>query len=825
MNKNVLIVTALAGFIRSFLENDIKILQEKGYRVFCVANIDHPGNEGLEDYFNELGVEFIDVKFSSNKPFSKQTYKAYKDIKKIIKENNFELIHVHTPIAAIVTKFAAKKARKKGCKIIYTVHGFYFHKKSSFKTKLVFKNVEKLTAKMVDMIITINKEDYSAAKKMDYPAVRYISGVGVKTEKFINIDVDRKEYRKKLGIAEDEIMVLSIGELSYRKNHRIIIEALAKLKGNYVYVICGNDMNKAGTSEMLKALAKEKNVKLKLMGLRKDVPQICKCADIGAFPSSREGLGLAGIEMLASGLPIVASNVQGIKDYLIDGVTGFSFDADDAEGFSKGIKKLSDVDVRNDMIANCQKIAKKFDYKISDKQMRGIYNSVLLTEDSKTILHYSLGMFPYRTGGMTKFCNDLIIREKEAGNRVILLWPGKIKVFGKKLDIKKHSINDGIENYEILNPLPVSLNGGINNIPAYTEKCADTSNFIEFIKEINPDAIHLHTLMGIHKELIEIASEMGIKIIYTTHDYFGICPKITMFRKGKACECADTCEHCPECNQKSLGLFKVKLLQSSTYQKYKSMNILRWIRGRIKESFFNENKKPKHGIKTNVDDYIELKKYYNEIFKLVDQFHFNSEMSKTMFEKYLGDDISGKVIKAFHNDVYDNRRKIKPGKTIRLGYMSRTMESKGYKFLIDVLKELWEENERWFELNIFEDKISDYEFVNNHWRYSYENIDNAYSKIDVLVVPSLWNETFGLVVLEAISYGIPVIVTKNVGGMKIIEHSEFGKIINIDKEELKETILSLKDGKVIETYNDNILKADLTFDFNENVLEIMRLYE
>lgn len=376
--KKVLIVTALAGFVRSFLKNDIVTLQEMGYTVECAANKNHPGAGKIEEFFDEMNVKFYNIPFSSNSPFSKQTLVAYKSISKLLKNNNYEMIHVHTPIAGAVVKLAARKYRKKGCKIVYTTHGFYFHSQSSKKTWMLYFNFEKILSKYTDYIITINKEDYGNAKKMYCKNIRYINGVGVNTEKFENVKIDRKAYRENENIAINDIVVMSVGELSNRKNHRIIVEALAKLNDErYLYIICGNDMNENGTSEQLKELAKEKNVRIRLLGLRDDIPQLCKVADIGAFPSSREGLGLAGIEMLASGMPIVSSNVQGIKDYMEDGKTGYIYNPSDADGFAEGIKKLTDENVREKMSEYCVQKAKQFDINISKTQMKHIYEEVL----------------------------------------------------------------------------------------------------------------------------------------------------------------------------------------------------------------------------------------------------------------------------------------------------------------------------------------------------------------------------------------------------------------------------------------------------------------
>ena len=372
--KKALIVTALAGFIRSFLTNDIKILQEMGYEVHCAANIDHAGAEGMAEYFQKMNVIFHQIEFSSNKPISKETVIAYKQVARLIKKTRFSLIHCHTPIAGAITRVAARKKKKSGMKVIYTTHGFYFHKHSSKKTWLVFRTIEDLMSRYSDAIITINHEDYSNAKKMHCSNVYYIPGVGVDTKRFSDVIVGRDEYRKKIGVEKEDFLILAVGELSHRKNHQIIIKALGKVKiPNAVFMICGNAMNSANTKDELEKLAKQENVDLRLMGLRKDIAEICKCADVGVMPSIREGLGLSGIEMLASGLPVVASDVHGIVDYIKDGQDGYLCNPLNENEFAEAINKLVPSSVRNSMKKDCVALSKAFDKKNSYEKMKKIY--------------------------------------------------------------------------------------------------------------------------------------------------------------------------------------------------------------------------------------------------------------------------------------------------------------------------------------------------------------------------------------------------------------------------------------------------------------------
>ena len=376
--KKVLICTALAKFIKSFLENDILILQEKGYEVHVAANINHVGAEGMEKYFQNMNVIFHQVDFSSNKPFSKSTIIASKQFNDIIKKDYFDLVHIHTPVPGVICRFCCIKSRKKGTVVVYTTHGFYFHSKSSRKTWLIYHNIEKIMSRFCVAIITINREDYENAKKMHCENVYYIHGVGVDVKKFRDVQVDRDSYRKMLGIDINDILILAVGELSHRKNHRVIREAISKLNScRLVFMICGNSLSEPETVNEIIELANKENVDLRLMGLRNDIPQICKCADIGVLPSLREGLGLAGIEMIASGLPVVASNVHGIVDYVKEGVNGFLADPNNPDEYAAKLKKLIDKNIRKKIAEKCSQTVDEFDKVVSNSEMNEVYNELL----------------------------------------------------------------------------------------------------------------------------------------------------------------------------------------------------------------------------------------------------------------------------------------------------------------------------------------------------------------------------------------------------------------------------------------------------------------
>ncbi|CAM3131478.1 glycosyltransferase [Sporolactobacillus spathodeae] len=380
--EKALIVANLAGFF-NFLWNDIKILEGMGYSIEVAANCIMNDGEYYPEVkkFKEKKICFYNVNFDSKNPLSPQNIRAFNQIKNILRQNKYQLIHCHTPIAGIFTRLAARSIRRHDCKVIYTTHGFAFTDTSSKKSWLIYYNIERFCSRFTDAIITINHLDFDNAKRMKCKKVFCIPGVGVDVAKYRDMNINRVEYRKSIGVQENKIMVLSVGELSQRKNHQAVIKALGLLndKEKYVYVICGTEVVNSGMKKHLQDLARENNVNLVLLGHRLDTAQIYKCADISAIPSLREGLGLAGIEALAAGIPVIGANVQGIREYVIDSEDGYLCNPNEIESISSIIDKLSNIseETKESMYRKCVEIASKFDISVSNQKMKLIYETVL----------------------------------------------------------------------------------------------------------------------------------------------------------------------------------------------------------------------------------------------------------------------------------------------------------------------------------------------------------------------------------------------------------------------------------------------------------------
>ena len=432
------------------------------------------------------------------------------------------------------------------------------------------------------------------------------------------------------------------------------------------------------------------------------------------------------------------------------------------------------------------------------------------------ILHYSLGFPPYRTGGLTKFCMDLMKEQVKEGDQVSLLWPGEIQLLGKHTKIEKSRSVDGIANFEVINPTPVSYDEGIVDIPAFTDP-GDLKVYEQFLQFVHPEVIHIHTLMGLHKNLLVAAKRMGIKTVFTTHDFFPICPKVTMFRDGMICPDADTCENCSRCNMTALSLKKIQILQSPAYRTLKDSAIVKKLRKVHRDEYLSGQEVVEGETTRTAEDYRSLRAYYNSLLDLMDVVHYNSSVTKEVYEKYMGVRKSV-LIPITHGDIQDHRKKKEFTHPLKITYLGPLGGGKGFFRLKAVLDDLWKEHQN-FILNVFFHKEGLPPYIRQHDRYSYSQLESIMDETDVLITPSVWNETFGYTVIEALSYGVPVIVSNHVGAKDIVPA---GAGIIFDNEiELKNAIKSLTKER-LESMNQTILdsfRIQTMKSFNEELRE------
>lgn len=351
--KKALIIASMASMIDNFNRKNIEILSDMGYEITLAANFKSEDSNSLEKnqrFYSEMkakGYKVVHIDFSRKLSNIGLQMRSIKQVKKLM-ERRFDIVHCHSPICSIITRLSFQKYRKAyNSKLLYTAHGFHFYKGAPKKNWLLYYPAEKICSYMTDTLITINKEDYALAKKkMKAKNVAYLPGIGVDLKKFqVTARGDKEnDLRLELECDSDDIMLLSVGELSERKNHEVVIKALAEMRKNKLpyaknikYYIVGKGHLEQYLNDLVCQCHLESSVKL--LGFRDDVYNLLSAADIFVFPSVQEGLPVALMEAMASGLPCIASKIRGNTD-LIDDKGGEMFEPSSVDEIVSALEKL-----------------------------------------------------------------------------------------------------------------------------------------------------------------------------------------------------------------------------------------------------------------------------------------------------------------------------------------------------------------------------------------------------------------------------------------------------------------------------------------------------
>lgn len=289
----------------------LKMFKEAGWEVHVAAK---------NDFVDEPCVipncdKYYDIDFDRF-PFSRKNFYAYRKLKNIILENQYDIVHCNTPVAGVLTRLAARLCNN--TKVIYTAHGFHFFKGAPLINWILYYPIERFCARFTDKLITINEEDYNIAKNWGLKGngkVYLVNGVGIDIDKFKNSNVNVIDKKQSLGISKNCKILLSVGELNKNKNHEVIIKALSFInKKDYIYLICGRGILENKLKHLIVKFKLENNIKL--LGYRNDIFEILKIADAFIFPSKREGLPVSLIEALVSGVYCLASDIRGNRELL-----------------------------------------------------------------------------------------------------------------------------------------------------------------------------------------------------------------------------------------------------------------------------------------------------------------------------------------------------------------------------------------------------------------------------------------------------------------------------------------------------------------------------
>lgn len=374
--KRVLIVANVAEMIKSFNIPNIKILKQMGYQVDVACDFKEESSSSrkmIKKFKKELRILNVGkyhIPFSRNIKDFKSNFKAYLALNELLLNHQYEFIHCHAPISSAITRVIAKKHH---IPVMYTAHGFHFYKGAPLKNWILYYPVEKFCSYYTDLLVTINKEDYNfARKRLKCKRVAYLPGVGIEIPNPQKITY-HKEIRDKLGISSESKIILSVGELSVRKNHQIMIKALATMAEKYdlYYLIAGEGTQKNELQNLINKLSLQKRVKL--LGYRQDIYELQKVSDIFALPSYQEGLPVALMEAMAMGKPVICSDIRGNIDLIDSGEGGELFLPYDVKTVRQAIRKL----VKADYV----KIQKYTDYNLKKIQKFKMQRVMKRTEE------------------------------------------------------------------------------------------------------------------------------------------------------------------------------------------------------------------------------------------------------------------------------------------------------------------------------------------------------------------------------------------------------------------------------------------------------------
>lgn len=333
--KKILYVTTVSRTINAFLVPHIEMLIDNGYKVDCACFIDKEINKKLL----ERGVNIYKVPFSRS-PLSFSNLRAFKKLLSIQKENQYDIVHVHTPIASIYGRLL--KIRFKKLKTIYTAHGYHFLKGGAKSGWMLYYPIEKIMAKLTDVTININKEDYEITKNSLKPKQAYlVNGVGLDLNEYKVLCKEEKiKKRAELGLNENDFVVIMIAELNKNKNQIQLIKAMELLKDNYPNI----KSLSVGEGDKLQDLIEEVKLRklennISFLGFRNDINELINVSDIGVLLSYREGLPRNLMELMANGKRVIATNIRGNRDIVSDECIGSLVDIDDFTATAKAIEK------------------------------------------------------------------------------------------------------------------------------------------------------------------------------------------------------------------------------------------------------------------------------------------------------------------------------------------------------------------------------------------------------------------------------------------------------------------------------------------------------
>lgn len=371
----LLVVTTVPITIRSFLLPFIRHFRNLGWQVDGMA-------QGLSEDQDCVDTcdRIYDIQWSRNVFDPRNLFAGVSRVKQVVAEENYDLVHVHTPIAAFVTRYALKNNPK--TKVIYTAHGFHFYPGGSSVKNAIFLSLEKLAGSWTDYLITINQEDEAAAKKYKFlPSERiyYTRGIGVDTDYYAAGKVEPSKLarvRQELSLSDADSLLLCIAEFTPRKRHQDLLTALAKVANPQIHLaLAGEGVLKPAMKKLAVELGIAKQVHF--LGYRHDIPTLIQAANAVLLVSQQEGLPRSIMEAMCLNTPVIGSNIRGTQDLLENGC-GLLVDLGNTDALAQAMSQVvEEPDSLREMAQKAQAKIADYDLQTIIQQYTNIYQLAL----------------------------------------------------------------------------------------------------------------------------------------------------------------------------------------------------------------------------------------------------------------------------------------------------------------------------------------------------------------------------------------------------------------------------------------------------------------
>lgn len=334
----VLLTATVQSHICQFHKPLVDVLHAHGCEVHVAARDNLAEKNGLKLDFVE---KVYDIPFARS-PKSPDNIRACRQLKRILDQEHYDVIHCNTPMGGIVTRLAARKTRKTGTRVIYTAHGFHFYRGASRKNWLVFYPVEKIFAKLTDQLITINREDYALASQKFPVAIAHTHGVGVDECRYYPVSEEEQQaLRRELGFTPEQKLILCIGELLPNKNQAMAIRMMARIREEFpdaLLLLAGNGPEKEHLEQLIAELNLQEHVRM--LGYCTYLEKYQRITDLLVACSRREGLPLNLVEAMLTANPVVVTQNRGHRELVSHGETGYLVERDDLAAMTDYVLEL-----------------------------------------------------------------------------------------------------------------------------------------------------------------------------------------------------------------------------------------------------------------------------------------------------------------------------------------------------------------------------------------------------------------------------------------------------------------------------------------------------